>query len=168
MNGSYYILAGAGVAIMVLALLFSSRSSKRDRMPAAPQLNMKEVEATLQRFVLQIKQEKEAESEAFYRSNAQLEKELAEAKARLDNVERELAELRTARQQSQPASQNQQESSEEAVDVLSMRERYRRVFELMQEGLGPDEIAKRLGAGRGEIDLILSLAKPREAGAANE
>ncbi|WP_024983832.1 DUF6115 domain-containing protein [Brevibacillus borstelensis] len=166
MNGSYYILAGAGVAIMVLALLFSSRRSKRDRMPAAPQLNIEEVEATLQRFVLQIKQEKEAESEAFYKSNAQLKKELADAKGRLDKVERELTELRTARRQ--PASPDQQESSGEAADVLSMRERYRRVFELMQEGLGPDEIAKRLGAGRGEIDLILSLAKPREAGAANE
>ncbi|WP_425341259.1 DUF6115 domain-containing protein [Brevibacillus borstelensis] len=168
MNWSYYILMGAGVAVMVLALLFSSRNAKRDRNPAAPQLTMKEVEETLHRFVVQIKQEQKAADEAAHRSLAQLKKQLAETKGRLDIVERELAELRSLGLQTQPATSEELEPSQEAADVLSMRERYRRVFELAQEGLGPDEIAKRLGAGRGEIDLILSLAKPQRGGAANE
>ncbi|CFJ42119.1 Uncharacterised protein [Mycobacterium tuberculosis] len=51
--------------------------------------------------------------------------------------------------------------------MLALKERYRRVFELEKEGLSPDEIAKRLGAGRGEIDLIFMLAAKHERGQAH-
>lgn len=166
MNWSYYILMGAGVAAMVIGLLFSAARSRKAKA-AHPQLSMDEMNQTLQRFVLQIKQETEEEQRKVKRVLIQQREELEEAKERLAAAEKELAALRQAGNRA-PAAKPQESQPEEKADILAMRERYRRVFELHEEGLSPDEIAKRLGAGRGEIDLILSLASPRERGMAHE
>ncbi|USG67954.1 RNA polymerase subunit sigma-70 [Brevibacillus ruminantium] len=166
MNGVYYSLIGVGVVSILLALLFSLARSRKEEH-TAPQLGMDEIEKTLQRFVGQIKQEKKAEQEEARRVHAQLRMELSETQARLDEAEKELRALREG-SQAEKASAQPPVQEDATGDVLAMRERYRRVFELQHDGLGPDDIAKRIGAGRGEIDLILSLAIPRERGDANE
>jgi TolA-binding protein len=150
------ILIGAGVLIILVSLMMK-KSSPGDGILA-------EMEKSLQRFVLQVKRENESVAAGVHESKQELIREVAQLRERLGQAERELAVL--ARQvqslQAQASFSRQQESAEEPADTLALRERYRRVFELKQEGLGLDEIAKRLGAGRGEIELIVSLASPQE------
>ncbi|WP_134700400.1 hypothetical protein [Ammoniphilus sp. YIM 78166] len=46
-------------------------------------------------------------------------------------------------------------------DVLHLRNRYQEVFELFKEGKSIEEISKKLGYGKGELELILQLAGHR-------
>lgn len=46
--------------------------------------------------------------------------------------------------------------------VTNMKERYSELFELYQQGKSTDYIAKKLGKNKGEINLILQLAKQEE------
>ncbi|MBP1155979.1 hypothetical protein [Paenibacillus sp. PvR098] len=46
--------------------------------------------------------------------------------------------------------------------VMNMKERYSELFELYQQGKSTDYIAKKLGKNKGEINLILQLAKQEE------
>lgn len=46
--------------------------------------------------------------------------------------------------------------------VMNMKERYSELFELYQQGKSTDYIAKKLGKNKGEINLILQLAKQED------
>jgi TolA-binding protein len=150
------ILIGAGVLIILVSLMMK-KTSPGDGIRA-------EMEKSLQRFVLQVKRENESVAAGVHESKQELIREVEQLRGRLSQAERELAALAKQVQslQAQANLSRQQEPAEEPTDTLALRERYRRVFELLQEGLGLDEIAKRLGAGRGEIELIVSLANPQQ------
>lgn len=173
MENPLYLLMGAGVLIVIVALLMKKQRGQnvdQTSQLAQKQWDRAEMEKTLQRFVQQIKQQNEAVQSDLRRANSQLAQEAANLRQRLEKNEQELAQLAklvNALRSSGTPLANQQESAEPRKpdeDILALRERYRRVFELQQEGLHIDEIAKRLGAGRGEIELIFSLAAPHERG----
>lgn len=125
-----------------------------------------ETEKKLQQLAKQCKQEKDW----VQAHHAQLLQELGGLRERIEQLERsgsraqqaEPGNLLADSAAAAPAVEGPQDK-----DLLALRERYRRAFELQQEGLGPDEIAKRLGAGRGEIDLIFALATRKERGMAD-
>jgi DNA-directed RNA polymerase specialized sigma24 family protein len=167
MDLPYYILIGAGALIMTAALFFKRvRTAGLDgnTPPQAP-WDKADMEKSLQRFLNQIKHEQKAAEVRFTQASAALAEEVAELKQRLARAESELAAWRAAGQAAVSGAPGERE--EELADAFALRERYRRVFDLLQEGLAADEIAKRLGAGQGEIELILSLAGPRERGNAD-
>jgi membrane-bound lytic murein transglycosylase len=169
MDQALTILFGAGAFFMIAAFFIKNRSdSSRSAHTAVVQKNWEraEMEKSLQHFVQQVKQESEAVALGMVRTKADLQNEVAQLRDRLEQTEKELAGL-TAQVQSMQTLVNRAprlEIQEEADDLLSLRERYRRAFEWRQQGLDLDEIAKRLGAGRGELELIFSLASPQERG----
>jgi DNA-directed RNA polymerase specialized sigma24 family protein len=166
MDLPYYILIGAGALIMTAALLFKrERTAGSDETTPQGPWDKADMEKSLQRFLNQIKHEQKAAEVRWTQANAALAEEVAELKQRLARVESEWAAWRAAGEAA--VSGAPRASEEELADAFALRERYRRVFELRQEGLSPDEIAKRLGAGQGEIELILSLAGSRERGKAD-
>lgn len=167
MDVVYLILIGVGVLSMAVALFIKAKpASDFDTMlPTHRTTDKAELEKALQHMGRQIKQDKNLMQRQLDQSHEELLIEVKDLRQRL-----ELLETGRGLQQKQQVRENvQQEAAIEMLDpkeedVLVLRERYRRVFELQREGISLDEIAKRLGAGRGEIDLIFALAAKNERG----
>lgn len=43
-------------------------------------------------------------------------------------------------------------------DILHLYDRYKEVFQLLEQGVAKEEVSKQLGYGKGELELILQLA----------
>ncbi|MEW9667661.1 hypothetical protein ABLT31_02200 [Ammoniphilus sp. 3BR4] len=54
-----------------------------------------------------------------------------------------------------------QEAARTSQDILHLRNRYKEVFDLCNQGYTIEEISKELGYGKGELELILQLAGHR-------
>lgn len=65
------------------------------------------------------------------------------------------AELKPMEASVQPTSPSK---SNDNGQNLYLTDRYKEIFELLDQGLSVDEIAKRLGKGSGEVSFILQLA----------
>jgi len=65
------------------------------------------------------------------------------------------AELKALEASVQPTSHSR---SNDNGQNLYLNDRYQEIFELLDQGLSVDEIAKRLGKGSGEVSFILQLA----------
>jgi DNA-directed RNA polymerase specialized sigma24 family protein len=166
MDQPIYLLLGAGVLILAVALFMKKENGDRGNLQRAMMhqpMERAEMEKALQRFVKQVKEENEKLADEMRLSKQSLEQQIARLEERVQAAEQRLAGLG----ENSPTSRGntgEAPAVEEEEDLLALHERYRRVFELKQEGLDIEEIAKRLGAGRGEIELILSLASPHERG----
>lgn len=147
-------------------------------------LDRTSMETTLKRFVQQVKRENEELADKLYATIEQLginQQELSAAnqlheqnnhylQQEIDKLSQQLIELQKSHlvlkknvEQSQTLNQaSANQLPEISQDVLALKDRYQRVFELVQQGLTTPEIAKKLGAGHGEIELILTLAEPIE------
>ncbi|WP_412914633.1 DUF6115 domain-containing protein [Brevibacillus sp. 179-C 1.1 NHS] len=170
MDVVYPILIGAGIISMLLAFVIKKKQpvDSFSSLPTQRTTDKDELEKNMQRLQKQWKQETNLLASEWQEMRADLLQDIASLHKRLDNMDQQLKQSISHKQHApkntdviEPASQVQD------VDMLALRERYRRVFELSKEGLSPDEIAKRLGAGRGEIDLIFSLADKHERGLAD-
>ncbi|MGC5324092.1 DUF6115 domain-containing protein [Brevibacillus sp. SYSU BS000544] len=176
MDQPLFLLFGAG-ALIVISAFFLRKKETVDKQPVIHNaLDRSEMEKTLQRFVLQVQKENDQTIQQIQQNKQEHTREVNQLHQRLHQVEAELNQLKatTATLQAVPKA-TVEEIAEEVVqdqeqeeDSFSLRERYKRVFDLKQEGLHPDEIAKKLGAGRGEIDLILSLASPAKRGSSDD
>lgn len=166
MDVVYIILIGAGLAIMLLALFVRQKGTgNQPEIRSQRSAEKAELEQGIQRFAKQIRQEQAAASERIQRSNDELLQELALLRRRVEELENQHHLAVQANDAAITASEEGRAAKEPSeIDMLALRERYRRVFELQREGLSPDEIAKRLGVGRGEIDLIFLLASKHEGG----
>ncbi|WP_134686225.1 DUF6115 domain-containing protein [Brevibacillus migulae] len=170
MEQSYYLLLGAGALIMIAAL-FLKKSSSASAVEATTAVNRQadraEMEKALQRFVKQVKDENDRLSGEVRATRQELQQLIATVEARVQTAEMMITQL-SSNMASPTVAVEHAEESPATEDTLALQERYSRVFELKKEGLTVDEIAKRLGAGRGEIELIFSLASPSERGSAHE
>ncbi|WP_139488959.1 DUF6115 domain-containing protein [Brevibacillus dissolubilis] len=181
MDQPHYLLLGAGVLIVILSFLLkkpAQAESDATQHLAQKQVDLTGMEQTLKRFVKQVKQENEQVMTSVRHDQERLQSELSQMHTRVAALEEELSRvsgkltsLSTVPAQPQHTTPNQEPTADERVhnhaDTLLLKERYRRVFELKKEGLDIAEIAKRLGAGRGEIELIFSLAEPLQGGQNN-
>ncbi|NGQ94036.1 RNA polymerase subunit sigma-70 [Brevibacillus sp. SYP-B805] len=165
MDQPIYLLLGAGVLILAIALFMKKEKGEQGNLQQAMMsqpMERAEMEKALQRFVKQVKEENEKLAGVMRLSKQSLQQQIARLEERVQAAEQKLAAMPGFSPSGGNAGEEAAAAEEE--DVLALHERYRRVFELKQEGLHIEEIAKRLGAGRGEIELILSLAAPHERG----
>ncbi|WPS86544.1 hypothetical protein SMD22_18820 [Brevibacillus halotolerans] len=147
-------------------------------------LDRASMETTLKRFVQQVKRENEELAENLHanieqirksqqelfasakqhaQDNLSLQQEMEKLHFQFSELQQSHALLQKGVEQSQMLSQASADQQPEiSQDVLALKDRYQRVFELVQQGLTTPEIAKKLGAGHGEIELILTLAEPIE------
>lgn len=159
MDEILYALLGAGITLFAAALLIKRPA------PGVATLDRTELENTLRRFVERIRGENEQALTEWRSREAALHRELAELRKRVNSLEQELALANDAL--AAAGNSRAGEPDKAAEDVFALKERYRRVFEWQAQGLGAEEIAKRLGAGQGEIELILSLAASRKGESAH-
>ncbi|OAJ75384.1 hypothetical protein AYJ08_04460 [Brevibacillus sp. SKDU10] len=147
-------------------------------------LDRASMETTLKRFVQQVKRENEelaenlhanieqirksqqelfASAKQYAQDNLSLQQEMEKLHLQFSELQQSHALIKKGVEQSQMLSQASADQQPEiSQDVLALKDRYQRVFELVQQGLTTPEIAKKLGAGHGEIELILTLAEPIE------
>ncbi|QRG65468.1 DUF6115 domain-containing protein [Brevibacillus choshinensis] len=170
MDVVYLSLIGVGFLSMAVALFIKTKPSgdSGTMLPTHRTTDKAEMEKILQQMSRQIKQEKDWMQKQLDQSHEELVMEIKHLRQRLEQLEHgKAAQLATVERESIQQAEALQMPVAKDEDVLVLRERYRRAFELRQEGLSLDEIAKRLGAGRGEIDLIFALAAKNERGMAD-
>ncbi|WP_326490912.1 DUF6115 domain-containing protein [Brevibacillus brevis] len=170
MDVVYPILIGAGMISMLLAFVINKKQpvDSFSSLPTQRTTDKDELEKSVQRLQKQVKQETNLLAAEWQEMRADLLEDIAGLRTRLDNMEEQWQKSSSHKPEA-PKDTNRTEPAPQVqeVDMLALRERYRRAFELSKEGLSRDEIAKRLGAGRGEIDLIFSLADRHERGLAD-
>ncbi|MET3288521.1 RNA polymerase subunit sigma-70 [Brevibacillus fluminis] len=174
-----YLLMGAGLLILLIALFLTLRQKgasgqEQSRSHEQKLQERQEMEKSLQRFVHQVKQENELVVANLRKTKENLRSDLDQLEERIQTLESELGAVREqlassmGETQKEPLSMGNEEVPRVHEDTLFLRERFQRAFALQREGLSLDEIAKQLGAGRGELELIFSLATPQERGRAHE
>ncbi|MCF6093808.1 DUF2802 domain-containing protein [Microaerobacter geothermalis] len=112
-----------------------------------------EIQATLEQFVEEIKQENERLIKAISGIRQKNDLEIKKIQNEVHGIKKEIITLRKGTESEKYTKQRL------FSDQLKLLERYEQIFQLKQMGLNSDEIAKRTGMGNGEISLILQLAK---------
>ncbi|GAA4871778.1 hypothetical protein GCM10023310_59260 [Paenibacillus vulneris] len=88
---------------------------------------------------------------------ADLQKQLDQPAGRIDFAEAAAAQLEIDQLQGTDHSEPQSEP-----EGMNIRSRYAELFELHEQGKSTDHIAKKLNMNKGEVNLILQLAKQEE------
>lgn len=171
-----YLILGAGLLLCIIAFFFGKRGTKNQNEEIQALLLQRkqeraEMEKSIQRFVQQVKQENELVVANLRKTKENLRSDLDQLETRIQELEAELASVQTrlaavqnpSMQSVQPAVA-EKPAAEVQEDTLFLRKRFQKAFDLRKEGKSIDEIAKELGAGRGEMELIFSLASPQERG----
>lgn len=171
MDHPWIYIVLTGVAIIVIA-----RFLPKSQQPASNGWN-KEMEETMSLFAAEMEQD----SEKLLHSIAGLKQEhnqhieqLNSALSRLEQDKRELerrvGQLETAVSEAKQASAisaNSAELIESAGSIMESRAnikiRYNELFAMREQGKSVETIARKLGMNKGEVDLIIQLAKREES-----
>jgi hypothetical protein len=169
-----FIFIAAGILLLIAAALLGRRQETepepREQKPPQPASSNKDAEK-LQISLTELLRELHTLSNEM---TVDLEEKLAELKEVLLQADNKLEEMSAATAEDKPTVEPLPESSTETdpLDALldeepaEVREnnvapvptgRYREIYEMDDEGLPINEIARRMNMGKGEIQLILSL-----------
>ncbi|OKP86361.1 hypothetical protein A3844_13745 [Paenibacillus helianthi] len=185
----YIVLVGAVAIVYALRLPVRAKDESADRQSlketeAALELYMADIERdhdNMLQLVGSIKQQSTNNRAALQEEIAGLKEQVAELQknsmlldARLTAEEKSLLQLSAAFGKGNAAvspATGQNMHTESVIDapvpkpkpVSSIKQRYPRLFELHEEGKSIDSIAKTAGLQRGEVQLILQLAKQEES-----
>lgn len=106
----------------------------------------------MQKFADEMVKENQRLMETVIELNRQTEEKVSQLMTRIQELEAVVNQLHQDPTEEEP---------EPPGDVLHLRNRYQEVFELFIEGKSIEEISKKLGYGKGELELILQLAGHR-------
>lgn len=180
-----YIVLLGGCAL-VYALILPSRSRRKNG--SEDRQTIKEVEDAMELYMSDIERENRelldllASVKTQSQNNqAVLQEQIGELKGQLESLHHRISQLEsrtaaaengilqlaisgTTQRQGNLAQDNVQPvQPEKAKPVSTIKLRYPQLFELYEEGKSLDFIAKKTGMQRGEIQLILQLAKQEES-----
>ena len=177
MNPWIYIVL-LGIAALLYALLLPKR---REESAASDQL-VKEMESTLEQYMGEIQLENEQllqlvgqmKQEQAAKQTAQQE-QLNEIRQRLLSTEQQLAAVEQRLNEAEKsisaavaeisAGSSSAAAGEEPKPqpIPSIKDRYYELFQMFEAGKSIDMIAKAAGMQRGEVQLIIQLAKQEES-----
>ncbi|MFG1731421.1 DUF6115 domain-containing protein [Paenibacillus sp. 843] len=161
------------VLLGIAAVLYAFMLPKRREEAVSSERVVKEVENTLEGYMAEIQNENEQLVELV----SQMKKELdAKQQAHQEQVS-DLRQRMLAMEQKMTDSQTRIRTAEEklaqaaaaasevepAPPVHSIKSRYTELFDLYEQGKSIDMIAKTTGLQRGEVQLIIQLAKQEES-----
>ncbi|HEY0826970.1 MAG TPA: hypothetical protein VGE40_02650 [Bacilli bacterium] len=163
-------LIGAGILVYALLLPKYSSTSKQTEM-------IQEIEETIEHFIDEI----EAENKDLLKLVADMKKDgenqTSKLFGRIESLEKQVYEITAGMVQKsgKPEKADKAEQMEQAVPVMSevieetaeishmnIKERYLELLELDKQGKSIEYIARKLGMNKGEIQLILQLARQEE------
>jgi DNA-binding NarL/FixJ family response regulator len=99
-------------------------------------------------------------SQKILENQGQLHRQLMEVKAKLEHYYESIQQESEQWRAEKPAFEAplQADAKPKKEQNLLLNDRYKEIFELKEQGLTADEIAKKLDKGFGEVALILGLA----------
>ncbi|AYB43498.1 hypothetical protein V4V36_03125 [Paenibacillus lautus] len=171
------------VLLGIAAVLYAFMLPKRREETVSSERIVKEVENTLEGYmaeiqneneqlvelVSQMKKELDAKQQAHQEQVSDLrqrmlamEQKMTESQTRLRTAEEKLAQAAAAASLSAGAAAASSEA-DHAPPVHSIKSRYAELFDLYEQGKSIDMIAKSTGLQRGEVQLIIQLAKQEES-----
>lgn len=169
------------VLLGIAAVLYALMLPKRREENVSSERVVKEVESTLETYMAEIQNENEQlvelvsqmKQELTVKQHAQQE-QVSELRQRILAAEQKLSEsdtrLRLAEEKlaktaslSEGIAAATSEVEEIPPPVPSIKSRYAELFELYEQGKSMDVIAKNTGMQRGEVQLIIQLAKQEES-----
>lgn len=171
------------VLLGIAAVLYAFMLPKRREETVSSERVVKEVENTLEGYmaeiqneneqlvelVSQMKKELDAKQQAHQEQVSDLrqrmlamERKMTESETRLRTAEEKLAQAAAAASLSAGAAAASSEA-DHAPPVHSIKSRYAELFDLYEQGKSIDMIAKTTGLQRGEVQLIIQLAKQEES-----
>jgi len=167
------LLIAAGALLLAFSAVLGkeqetgAESPAQEQPPAGPSL---EASSKLQTSLTELLRELHTLSNDM---SVDLEEKLTELKEVLQLADKKLEEISTAgikeKQESEPTPEPEsaalanapapdiQYDEEQDVAPPYLNDRYREIYQMDDEGLPIDEIARRMQMGKGEIQLILSL-----------
>ncbi|GAB6931472.1 hypothetical protein JCM10914A_54550 [Paenibacillus sp. JCM 10914] len=169
------------VLLGVAAVLYAFMLPKRREETVSSQAIVQEVENTLEGYMAEIQHENEQLVELIGQlkreQQADQQKLLTQTKElqqRVDQMERQLvasedrlsrAEEALLRRSSTSMDPVEEEKAieESTPDIHSIKHRYAELFDLYEQGKSIDMIAKATELQRGEVQLIIQLAKQEES-----
>jgi septal ring factor EnvC (AmiA/AmiB activator) len=172
----YIVLLGAA------AVLYAFMLPKRREESASGEQLVKEVEATLEGYMAEIQQENEQlvelirkmkeeqsaklieqqeQAEQWSARIVELERKAAASEDRLRAAEDQLAKVLASVTEDRQAGAASNREAE--PHMPSIKERYAELFEWYDQGKSIDMIAKASGMQRGEVQLIIQLARQEES-----
>ncbi|MEX2462233.1 MAG: hypothetical protein WD469_13215 [Paenibacillaceae bacterium] len=162
----YIVLLGL---VCIVVSFFAPRSVTNDSV------NMvKEIEDTMEHFANEIEEENNQLLQTVAQIKADHEQQMNRVISRMEQLEKQNYDLSSEiksivlhklhEQNKQPSITSQIETVPEKVNVspMQMKERYAELFLLHEQGKAIEYIAKKLNLNKGEVQLIIQLAKQEE------
>ncbi|RXT15141.1 hypothetical protein [Ammoniphilus sp. CFH 90114] len=151
MDGWIYLVLLFGIFIGLV--LFFTKNKKE---PAEQQtLQM------MQSFANELVAENQRITQTMMEINKQTSVKIVEIQKTLQQLEYRITQLEERAWKEQNVSNSSSEEDQQVRDILHLRNRYKEVFDLYYKGLSIEEISKKLGYGKGELELILQLSGKR-------
>ncbi|MBO8170989.1 MAG: hypothetical protein H0Z33_03750 [Bacillaceae bacterium] len=148
----------AALILIVLAGVYLFMRQKNGPIPLSGDL-----EKTLDQFVKEMTEQNELLLQAVSESEQKWQKKVEQLELRIKELEQAFNDGKQGSLSSEKAIPRQSHETaaepQSQEDALALKKRYQRIFELHQNGLTIDEIAKAVGSGKGEVQFILQLAK---------
>ncbi|WP_127531914.1 DUF6115 domain-containing protein [Paenibacillus kobensis] len=171
----YVVLLGAFIVVVGFT---RSRSKQDEQQPAKTTMNM---EIALEQFMENMESDNRELVDLVKQSQEDNARQLELREKRIIDLEHRCAELETKLQQSivQPALHtapvvplsssaadfqvpHTEEEAQPELNRPSIRDRYAELFELYDQGKSIEAVARKLEMNKGEVQLIIQLAKQEE------
>lgn len=133
-------------AVAIAFLVWKNRQSPGD---------VKRMETLLEKFI----DEMEEQNGLILQSISNTEEKWAQ---KVRELEEKIERLEKGSKPSGEIPDDPPKEGQPKEDQLHLHQRYQRIFDLHQSGLTTAEIARAVGSGKGEIELILQLSRMNE------
>ncbi|MGF9915405.1 DUF6115 domain-containing protein [Paenibacillus ehimensis] len=176
----YIVLVGLLIVVYAKIIPRKSEGAAKTDGPI-----VREMEQAMDHLAMELEEQNKALIELFSGTKQTYEEHMAQLASRVETLEKQCQELRDelgrltfSEEQRRVSRQADASMPGEAVDTepakpdmqpeatnkapMNMKERYGELFGLYESGKSTDYIAKKLGMNKGEISLILQLAKQEE------
>ncbi len=115
--------------------------------------DMKRIEVLLEKFVNEMEEQNEVLLQSISETEEKWEQKVRELEEKIDRLENAPQPSHDIKGESTVVNEPDNE------DQLELQQRYQRIFQLHQNGLTTAEIARAVGSGKGEVELILQLSR---------
>ena len=147
-------------SVIICLILFFMKKNKEQADDSTMEL--------IQSFANEMVKENDKLVQQIVAMNQSMDKKLTSLIQRIEELEERQNGLEKAFQLQLEHSSQKESQKKDTVDsaessrrdVLLLQDRYKEVFLLYKKGIAIEEISKKLGYGKGDIELILQLAGP--------
>ncbi|NDI33363.1 hypothetical protein [Chengkuizengella sediminis] len=156
----YYILIFIGITMIIIAKFFVKDQSYH----ATNSELLEEVKQTVEDFSIELDEENKkimeriiGMSETTQDQNSRLTKRVEQLEIQLQKLEINTLEVKQA-----PFKQAEDATLKEKEDVLKINQRYNELMTLHHDGKSVQYISNKTGINKGEVQLIINLAKQED------